>query len=207
MQETISTPKWRSSARLPLGRIALMFIAVCIVAGVAAAAYLLTTGGSSSDDTVVVTSVAIEPPAGWAVTPLTAADQGAGLILKLDNEGDQASFLGRMVIARVGQDFNIGQLGIDTEAALVRDIEGVTIASNDVVRVGDFDAVKVTFRQTVDAATGGGTDTFRTSMFIVPMENQTFYLTMRAPVDNFTSLEADGDQIVQRILAAISALD
>lgn len=207
MEESISHRGLRSPSRLPLMRIALVLAALCFVTAAAAVAYLIFTGGSDSDDTVVVTSVTIEPPAGWVVTPLTEADQGAGLILKLDNVDHEASFLGRMVVAHVGEDFNITQLGVDTEAALLRDIEGVTITSNDVVQLGDFEAVKVVYRQAATARGDDDAESFRTSMVIVPTENQTFYLTLRSPSDAPRSLEADGDLIVQRILSAVAALN
>ncbi len=191
-KSTLKLSDWRVIATL--GALA---IAVILVVG----AFALSAGSSDQDTARVVTGVQFPYPAGWSEQALTEDDRNAGLVLRLERDTPDASFLARTVIARTPADLDINELAADTKAALATEIEGFQLVSSDVVEVAGRQAVEVTYQQTVDTPPG----THWVRMTIVPGENQTFYLTFRAAAADFDTVENDGQQIVQDFVAYITA--
>jgi hypothetical protein len=184
-------------------RIRYLLLAVIALAAAAAAAtgaYLWLRGGDG-EPIRVVTSVQIPYPEGWGEQPLTEADRNAGLLLKLDRERPEASFLARTVIARLAPDFDIDELAGDTEAALSAEIDNFDLISSSVLPIGPFDAVRIYYRQTGEEELAG----HRVIMAIVPTPNQTFYLTFRAEERDFRRIEGEGLQIIDAFVNDVGA--
>ena len=101
MQDAIPLKKSRFRLRYLL----LALILLAVTAGAGTGTYLLLRGGEES--VRVVIAVQIPYPDGWTEEPLTEADRGAGLLLKLERERPETSFLARTVIATLATDFDI----------------------------------------------------------------------------------------------------
>jgi hypothetical protein len=179
-----------------------LFLALTAVAVVALYYFAIR---STPDEAVVVTAIRVQTPDGWSETPLTDADRGAGLLLKLENTDAQASFLARSVVARLDEGFSIEQLATDTEAAIERELDTAYGVSSGIIQFGESQAVEVLYRQPVQVEDEDPV-TYQTRMVIIPTENQTFYLTLRAPASTFDSIAGDGDQIMQQVASAVASL-
>jgi hypothetical protein len=175
-------------------------LAVALAAGAGTGLFLALRGGDG-ESIRVVTGVQFPYPQGWTEQPLADVDRSAGLMLKLERERPDASFLARTVIARLAADFDINGLAGDTEAALSAEIEGFDLVSRDVTRLGPYDAVRISYRQS-----GDGAD-HQTLMVIVPTPNQTFYLTLRAEKAQFRQIESDGSRIINDFVTYVSSVD
>ncbi len=184
--------------RLRLRYLLLALILLAAAAGAGTGTYLLLRGGDESVRVIIAVQIAY--PAGWSEEPLTEADSNAGLLLKLDRERPEASFLARTVIATVATDLDINQLADETEAALSTEIENFQLVETRVSPIGSFDAVQIYYRQT--AVEGPG---HKVLMAIIPTPNQTFYLTLRAENNDFWKIEDEGLAIIDAFASNVSA--
>lgn len=174
--------------------------AIAVAGGLATGLYLwLSDGGETS--TRVVTGVQFPYPDGWSEQALTDADRQAGLILKLDHDEPDASFLARTVVAALPQDFDVNALAADTEEALAADIEGFELIRRDVSRVGSYDAVEIDYLQQAEDEFGE----HRILMVIAPTPNQTFYLTIRAERADFPAVEHEGRETISTFMTYVEA--
>ena len=198
MQDAI--PLNKSKRRFRLRNLLLAFILLAITAGAATGTYLLLRGG---DDTVsVIIGVEISYPAGWSEVPLTTDDTNAGLLLKVEREKPEASFLARTVIATLATDFDINLLAEETVAALNSEVDNFTLLGDSVSPVAGFDAVLISYQQ--EGAETSAPD-YQVFMAIVPTPNQTFYLTIRAEKKDFGAVEDEGLEIINAFAANVSA--
>ncbi len=197
MQDTMRL----KASRFRMRNLILAAVALAAAAGAGTGLYLWLRG--DGDSVRVVTSVQISYPEGWNEQPLTEADRTAGLLLKLERERPQASFLARTVIAKLAPDFDINQLVDDTEAALSAEIEDFDLVSKAVSPIGPFDAVRIYYRQAGEESDAD----YQTLITIVPTPNQAFYLTLRAERDDFRRVEDEGLQIIDDFAAAIASAD
>lgn len=157
---------------------------------------------SNNEDTArVVTGVQFPYPTGWSEQQLTEADRNAGLMLQLDKQAPEASFLARTVIARTPADLDLSGLAAATEEALAAEVDGFQLVSSELVEYGERRVVEVTYQQ---AGNDPG-ETHRIRMTILPSENQTFYLTFRAAAGDFDAVADDGQQIVEDFVTYVSA--
>ena len=196
MQDAIPLKK----SRFRLRNLLLAFILLAATVGAGTATYLLVRGG---DDSVrVIIGVEITYPAGWSEVPLTTDDTNAGLLLKVDREKPEASFLARTVIATLATDFDINQLAEETVAALNAEVDNFTLLSDSVSKVGAFDAVLISYLQKGE---GTSAPDYRVFMAIVPTPNQTFYLTTRAEKKDFSKVEDEGLAIINAFATNVSA--
>lgn len=200
VQETMSLPGGKKRGMLRARYLLIALIAVLAVSGSATGGVLLwaNSGGGNSQRVVVAVNMAY--PQGWVEQPLSEADRNAGLLLNLENPALSATFLGRTVLGRLSEDFNINQLLADTEVALSSQIEDFDLISSEVTNIAGFDAVRVYYRQ----ESARERDPFQTMMVIVPTESQTFYLTLRAEKDSFTAAQRDASQMISDFLAFVS---
>jgi hypothetical protein len=187
-------------SRLKLRYLLLALILLAAAAGAGTGTYLWLRGGEESIRVII--AVQIPYPAGWSEEPLTEADRDAGLLLKLERERPEASFLARTVIATLATDFDINELADDTEAALSAEIENFQLVRKSVSPIGPFDAVRISYRQE-----GEGTfaPDYQVLMAIVPTPNQTFYLTLRAEKKDFRKIEDEGLYIIDAFASDVSA--
>ena len=169
--------------------------AVSLILGVAA--YLLLVD-SDSAEAPIVTAVSIEYPVGWEGVPLTQEEQAAGVLIKLSHESPDASFLARGVPGRPEQPFDVETLGVEIERALTAEIEGFEVISRTTVEWGSFPAVQIHYRQPDEAGVA-----HQVLMVVIPTERQTFYVSMRAPADEFPSVEAGSRSMIDSFVAYI----
>ncbi len=195
MQDAVSL----KARRFRLRFIFLGIILAAIAAGAGAGLYFWLLGGDG-ESIRVVTAVQIPYPDGWSEQPLTEADRSAGLLLSLERERPEASFLARTVIARLAADFDIDQLAGDTEAALSAEIDNFDLLSKAVTSVGPFDAVQISYRQKDDTSLE-----HQVLMTIIPTPNQTFYLTFRAQKRDFTRIHIEGEQMTEAFADQVGA--
>ena len=196
MQDTIPLKK----SRFRLRHILLVLLLLAITAGAATGTYLLLRGG---DDSVrVIIAVDIAYPADWSEVPLTQDDSNAGLLLKVEREKPEASFLARTVIATLATDFDINQLADETVAALNAEVDNFTLLGDSVSPVASFDAVLISYQQKGEEISAPDYQVF---MAIVPTPNQTFYLTLRAEKKDFKGIEDEGLDIINAFAANVSA--
>jgi hypothetical protein len=189
--------------RLKYDRRKLLVLAGLALATIAAAATVLVVllGGDDEKSVRVVTGVQFPYPEGWTEQALSQDDRNAGLLLKLGQEDPAASFLARTVIARLSADFNALELAGETEAALAAQLEGFDLVSSDVELVGPYQAVLIEYQQPAV----GEEPASQTLLVILPGENQTFYLTVRADKRDFRGIKDDGLKIVADFAAYVSA--
>lgn len=190
----------RRTNLISVKRLLLAGIFVAAATGLAVGLFLWLRDGGSDDSIRVVTGVEMPYPSGWDEQPLTEADANAGLLLSLERDRPQASFLARSVIAGLAEDFDVDQLAADSEAALAAEVENFELRSSRSVPIGSYEAVQITYAQT-DA---GGLGANQVTMTIVPTENQTFYLTFRADTDDFAAIEADGLELTDTFVAYVA---
>lgn len=183
-----------------LRHLLLAAIVLAAAASLGTGLYLWLSGGGSGESIRIVTAVQIPYPDSWSEQPLTEADGNAGLLLKLERERPEASFVARTVIAGLALDFDLNQLADDTEAALSAEIENFDLLSKSVVPIGPFDAVRITYRQADDV----GLTAHQVLMTIVPTSNQTFYLTFRAERADFLEIEDEGSEIIDTYMAYVA---
>lgn len=150
----------------------------------------------------VIIGVEITYPAGWSEIPLTEADSNAGLLLKVEREKPEASFLARTVIATLATDFDINVLADETVAALSAEIENFNLLGDSVSPVAAFDSVQISYQQKGEERSAPDYQVF---MAIVPTPNQTFYLTIRAEKKDFQKIEDEGLDIINAFAANVSA--
>lgn len=197
MQDAV--PLKKSRLRLRYFLLALVLLAATVGAGTGI--YLLLRGGG--DDSIrVIVAVQVAYPDGWSETPLTETDRGAGLLLNLDRERPEASFLARTVIATLATDFDINQLADETEVALGSEIENFQLVRTRVSPIGNFDAVQITYLQTGEERSEPD---FQVLMAIIPTPSQTFYLTLRAEESDFGRVEGGGRSIIDAFAGYVSA--
>ena len=196
MEDAIPLKKSRFRLRYLL----LALILVAAAAGAGTGTYLWLRGGEES--VRVVIAVQIPYPAGWSEEPLTEADRNAGLLLKLDRERPEASFLARTVIATLATDIDINELADETEAALSTEIENFQLVRTRVSPIGPFDAVRISYRQEDE---GTFAPDYQVLMAIIPTPNQTFYLTLRAERKDFGKIEDEGLFIINAFASDVSA--
>ncbi|MDO8614288.1 MAG: hypothetical protein Q7T33_00945 [Dehalococcoidia bacterium] len=195
MQEAIGLKRSRFRIRY----LVILVVLVAAAAGLGTGLYLwLQDDGGES--VRVVTAVQFPYPNGWDEQSLTEADRNAGLVLSLERQRPDASFLARTVITRLPADFDLNQLADESEAALSSEIESFELLRGSVVSVGPYDAVKLNYLQTDEA----GVD-HEVIMVIVPTPNQTFYLTFRAEKTDFQQIEDEGLEIADTFAAYVSA--
>ena len=180
----------------------LMIVVLAAAAGAGTGTYLWLRGGEESIRVII--AVQIPYPAGWSEEPLTEADRNAGLLLKLDRERPEASFLARTVIATLATDIDINELADETEAALSTEIENFQLVRTRVSPIGPFDAVRISYRQEGE---GSFAPDYQVLMAIVPTPNQTFYLTLRAEEKDFRWVEDEGLRIIDDFVAYIASVD
>ncbi len=198
MQDAI--PLNKSKRRFRLRNLLLAFILLAITAGAATGTYLILRGG---DDSVsVIIAVEITYPAGWSEVPLTADDTNAGLLLKVEREAPEASFLARTVIATLATDFDINVLAEQTVAALSAEIDNFTLLGDSVSPVASYDSVLLSYEQ---KGVERSAPDYQIFMAIVPTPNQTFYLTLRAEKKDFGGIEEEGLEIINAFAANVSA--
>ena len=190
-------------SRLRLRYLLLAVIVFAAAAGAGTGLFFWLRGGDG-ESIRVVTSVQLSYPDGWSEQPLTEADRNVGLLLSLERERPEASFLARTIIARLAPDFDINELADDTVTALSAEIDNFDLVSKSASPIGPFDAVRIYYRQE-------GEGTFAADhqvlMAIVPTPNQTFYLTLRAEKDDFRQVEDDGLRIIDDFVAHIASVD
>jgi hypothetical protein len=200
LDDAIGVRGRKSRFRLTLRQLG--FGVVVIAAGVAVgfAAYtLLQSEEEAPPGTRVVTGVNFPYPAGWAEEPLTENDRGAGIILHLDRQDPEATFLARTVVAPLAANFDINALAVDTQRALNNEIEGFKLVSNNVTTFSSVPAVQIAYTQP-----GEDDVSFSTLMVIAPTANQTYYMTVRAPEGEFSRVEAEGIGLVETLMAYVT---
>jgi len=188
----------RARGRASRGRtrpLYLLLAAGLIALGVAAAVVVSALGGGDGDDDGVrlVTSAEIAWPGGWSVAPLTDSDAAAGVLASAGRSDPDATFLARSVAGRLPADFDIEALADQTVAALETEGGGVEVIEQRFGELGGRDALWITYSQG-DA---------RAQMVILPTDSHTFYLVLRAGDADFASVQAEGDNIVQRFVSQI----
>ena len=198
MEDAFKARGRRLKLRLSARQLLVLAAAVAVAIAVSVGLYTLLLE-DKSESVRVITGVQFPYPAGWGEQPLTADDRAAGLVLKLDRQDPQASFLARTVVARLAPDFDINQLAEDTARALNSEIDGFRLITNDVKTASSLQAVQLTYSQTGEADA-----TFVTLMTIIPLPNQTFYLTMRAPEAEYLRAEAEGMQLIDTFAAYVN---
>ena len=189
--------------RLRLKYLLLAVFVLAAAAGAGTGIYFWMRGGDG-ESIRVVTAVQFTYPSGWSEQPLTEADGNAGLLLSLERESPDASFLARTVIARLAPDFDTNQLADDTVAALSAEIDNFDLLSKSVSPVGPFDSVRIYYRQEGE---GAFAPDHQVLMAIVLTPNQTFYLTLRAEKDDFRGVEDEGLGIIDEFVAYIASVD
>jgi hypothetical protein len=130
---------------------------------------------------------------------LTENDRGAGIILHLDRQDPEATFLARTVVAPLAANFDINALAVDTQRALNNEIEGFKLVSNNVTTFSSVPAVQIAYTQP-----GEDDVSFSTLMVIAPTANQTYYMTVRAPEGEFSRVEAEGIGLVETLMAYVT---
>jgi hypothetical protein len=198
MEDAFKARGRRLKLRLSLRQFLLALAAIAVAVGVSAGLYTLLRE-DQGPSVRVITGVQFPYPAGWGEQPLTNDDKAAGLVLKLERQDPQASFLARTVIARLGTDFDINRLAEDSARALNSEIDGFHLITNNVKTVSSLQAVQLTYSQKGEADA-----TFETLMTIIPLPNQTFYLTMRAPEAQYEQAEAEGIQLMDTFAAYVN---
>ena len=199
MQETLRL----KASKLRIRYLLLAVIVLAVAAAAGTGVYLWLRGGDG-ESARIVTSVQLSYPDRWSGQPLTEADRNAGLLLKLERERPEASFLARTVIARLAPDFDIDQLADDTEAALSTEIDNFDLLSKSVSPIGPFDAVRIYYQQEGEGASAAD---HQVLMAIIPTPNQTFYLTLRAEKDDFRRVEDEGLRIIDDFVAYVASVD
>ncbi|MEK7248345.1 MAG: LpqN/LpqT family lipoprotein [Chloroflexota bacterium] len=188
--------------RLRFGLRGLLFGLITLAAlGGAGTGVFLWLSAGEGESVRVITAVQFPYPQGWSEQPLTAEDRSAGLMLKLDRQDPAATFLARTVIARLAPDFDVSRLADETATALTGEIEGFELLDKGVLALGPYQAVRVEYSQTgVEESPD-----YHTVMTIVPTENQTFYLTVRATKNDFRKIKEEGLQITNTFVTYVSA--
>ena len=199
MEDAVPLKSRRLSIRPRVRYLLLIAIVLAASAGLGTGLYFWLSGGGG-ESIRVVTAVQIPYPDGWSEQPLTDADRNAGLLLTLERDGPDASFLARTVIAGLAPDFDVNQLADDAGAALSAEIENFDLLSKSVVPIGPFDAVRISYRQ----ADERGFSDHQVLMTIVPTPNQTFYLTFRAEREDFLAVEDEGLEITDTYIAYVA---
>ena len=199
MQDAVPLKKSKLK-QLRLRYILLAFILLAATIGAGTGTYLLLRGGE--DSIRVIIAVQVPYPEGWSERPLTDTDRNAGLLLNLERDGPEASFLARTVIATLASNFDINQLADETEIALSSEIDNFELVSTRVSPIGEFDAVRISYRQD---GVGTSAPDFQVLMAIIPTPNQTFYLTTRAERKDFAKIEDEGLDIIGAFASYVSA--
>jgi hypothetical protein len=200
MEDALRAKGRRHRLRLSFRQILLLLIAAVAAFSVAAAVYTYLRDDDTAPSVRVITGVQFPYPAGWSEQPLTDDDKTAGLVLKLERRNPEASFLARTVVARLAPGFDINQLSADSQRALSSEIEGFDPVSNDVKLVAGMQAVQIRYSQADE-----GDGRFQTLMTIIPMPNQTFYLTMRTGESEYDRAEAEGVQLMDTFAAYVNS--
>ena len=202
MEDAVPLKSRRFRIKLRIRYLLLGFIVLAAAAGAGTGIFLWLRGGEG-ESIRVVTAVQFPYPDGWSEQPLTDADRNAGLLLNLETNRPEASFLARTVIARLAPDFDVNELADDTEAALSAEIDNFDLLSKSVAPIGRFDAVRIYYRQRGDE---GLATSHQVLMTIIPTPNQTFYLTLRAEKGDFRQFEDEGLRIIDDFVAYIASL-
>ena len=199
MEDSASLKSRKPITMVRVWHLLLAIIVVAAAAGLGTGLYLWLSGGNG-ESIRVVTAVQMPYPDGWGEQPLTEPDKNAGLLLSLERDRPEASFLARTVVAILAPDFDINQLADDTEAALSAEIENFDLLSKSVTPIGPFDAVRISYRQSDESTL---TDR-QVLMTIVPTANQTFYLTFQAGKESFFSIEDEGSEITNTFVSYVA---
>ena len=200
MEDAVPLKSRRLSIRPRLRYLLLTAVVLMAAAGLGTGLYFWLSGDGGGEPIRVVTAVQIPNPDGWSEQPLTEADRNAGLLLNLERDRPQASFLARTVVARLAPDFDINQLAVDTQAALSTEIDNFDLLSTSVTPIGPFDAVRISYRQTGESGLAGR----QVLMTIVPTANQTFYLTFQAGKESFLAIEDEGSEITNTFVTYVA---
>jgi hypothetical protein len=199
MQEAINVGAKRRAARPNIRLLVLGAASLAATALLVAGVYFWVSGGEEEPSVRVITGVQFPYPPDWTEQPLSQDDRSAGLILKLERDDPEATFLARTVIARLAVEFDINQLAGDTATALENEIAGFDLLTSSVTPIGSLQTVQLQYRQ------DDGESTYQTLMTIIPLENQTFYLTARTEDSSFGAINADALQLISTFANYVSA--
>ena len=181
-----------------------VLVAAGVVAVVAAGgiSYVILRDRGSKDSTTAGVSrqspgneqtnedaAAIQFPAPWHRIPAEAADEKAGVLLRLERAEPEAGFLLRRILGRIEPPVDPEQLADETEAALQKEVEGFVLLEKSVLKRGAQDIVSLDYIQ------GKDRNTFRALLLVVPTSDRTFYLTFRGPSASHSQVRPEYDQI------------
>lgn len=140
--------------------------------------------GQASED-----AAAIQFPAPWTRIPAEAADEKAGVLLRLQRAEPEAGFLLRRILGRIEPPLDPEKLADETEAALQKEVEGFVLLEKSVLKRGAQKIVSLDYIQGKDRST------FRALLLVVPTSDRTFYLTFRGPSGSHSQVRPEYDKI------------
>lgn len=154
------------------------------------------TTAAPSDVSAVL--AAFQYPAGWSAQALTAADEKAGLALKLNRSGPDGSFLARRLDGKLVQPLDMAGLTATTQAALQAQIEGFGLVDAKQLKAGAQDYVQITYLQNTQPTE------FTNRLVVIPTATRTFYLTFRSASGQWAQVERDAQPMTASFLAAVA---
>ncbi len=148
----------------------------------------------TQEEKVQIAPSGIVYPDGWEeATEITASNKESGVISEASHTNPDVKVLVREEAAKLPKGSDISKLPDTIVAGLDDGLEGFTLVSKEVVKIGDYEAINVKYTD-LDANQIKHTS----EMFVVPTPKNTFYITYRSNKD-FPELKDDIAKINQSV--------
>lgn len=140
----------------------------------------------------LITSAPIALPDGWQDQAPTQPERRIGVMRKLQHANPPGNVVFRAVRTELAEDFSVQNLPNDLEKSFKREIANFSLVSKSTTKVGEHDAAQIRYREQTSRQRGQ----YETVMVVIPTDQQTFYVSFRSPVANFTQTEDDISRIL-----------
>lgn len=148
----------------------------------------------TQEEKVQIAPSGIVYPDGWEeATEITASNKESGVISEASHTNPDVKVLVREEAAKLPKGSDISKLPDTIVAGLDDGLEGFTLVSKEVIKIGDYDAINVKYTD-LDANQIKHTS----EMFVMPTPKNTFYITYRSNKD-FSELKDDIAKINQSV--------
>lgn len=137
-------------------------------------------------------------PERWTQRAVTQEEEEAGILLRLERSQLTSSFLMRSIIGNLQVDVSTSAIADATEAALRRDVRGLSRLTQEIVVNQDREMAHLQYEQSPAKSAPATTD-----LYILPTQRQTFYLSFRTESAHHATLSTERETILNQVIATI----
>lgn len=139
-----------------------------------------------------------EWPDGWTQPAVTSQEEKAGILLKLERERPDSSFLVRSITGSLEGGVKTSDIAGATEKALRREVRGLDGLTKEAVVTQGRTLVHLSYTQPSPKGGLASTD-----LYVLPTQRQTFYLSFRSSAVDHQDLGAQRDSILNTTVGTI----